>query len=627
MSRSTAARFFAVAVFGLLAAAALGQQQDATLPAAPTAADPLVRLLLAKGVLTSQDAASLNAATDPQEQRRRLIALLRDKGLLTEGEVASLAPAPAAPERVLVATTSPVTVPMPAPAPQRSSPPAAVQQAQAALPAAPAKPAPIIAAIAPIRLLPIDPIKREGMIPDIKLGSGIRLKPYGFLKASLIYDTSSPRGDDMPLTGFLSDSGPDLSPEFHAKARSARIGLQMEGLDPSPNTAITGRFEADFEGNFSRADNRNISAIRSSMLSIRLAYFRIDHKFSAKTNFYSVFGQDWTPFGSSTIPNVVETTGLALGYGTLYERLPQMRFGVTRSLGGKSDVKITPEFAVLMPAFGNLPTDVGNQLGYGERQGADSAKPAVEARLVTQWQLDKAPGVAPAQLIFSFHRDERKAIVLAANVPAAFKAAFPSGASVSSDSLGYSAELQLPTRYLTLLAKYWDGKDLRFFFSSELYSNFNDTAGLTNTSTVASVDGASNVVFGFQNGVPVVAPQRGVRAQGGFLNLGFPLSRIFHANPAGRGAGWTAYLHYSYDGAFARDARRFAGGRAKSDWAAANLQYKLNSFTTFMFEQSLYRTRTANNSNADFNGLPLLRGIPSRYWQDIRSEFSTMFTF
>ena len=53
----------------------------------------------------------------------------------------------------------------------------------------------------------------------------------------------------------------------------------------------------------------------------------------------------------------------------------------------------------------------------------------------------------------------------------------------------------------------------------------------------------------------------------------------------------------------------------------------MNSFLTFGFEQSMYRTITANNSNSDTNGLPLLRGIPSRYWKDIRSEFSTMFSF
>jgi hypothetical protein len=42
-----------------------------------------------------------------------------------------------------------------------------------------------------------------------------------------------------------------------------------------------------------------------------------------------------------------------------------------------------------------------------------------------------------------------------------------------------------------------------------------------------------------------IAPQRPVRAQGGFVNLGFPLSRVFNADAAGRNARWTLYLHYA----------------------------------------------------------------------------------
>src|SRR5215213_5615713 len=78
-------------------------------------------------------------------------------------------------------------------------------------------------------------------------------------------------------------------------------------------------------------------------------------------------------------------------------------------------------------------------------------------------------------------------------------------------------------------------------------SKFNDTGGLTSTATATSIDGASTVVFGLGDGVPVVAPQRPVRAQGGFVQFGVPLSRVFDADPKGRNAGWTAYLYYGYD--------------------------------------------------------------------------------
>jgi hypothetical protein len=247
----------------------------------------------------------------------------------------------------------------------------------------------------------------------------------------------------------------------------------------------------------------------------------------------------------------------------------------------------------------------------------------VQGRAVLQWQLDRSPNVVPAQLIFSFEHARRTAIVTAAGVPPAFKAAFPSGAELSSNSNGYSAEFQLPTHFVTLVGKYYGGDDLRFYLAGQLLSNFNDTFGLTNTATATSIDGASTIVFGLEGGIPVVAPQRPVRARGGFVQLGFPLSRIFDANPKGRNAGWAAYLYYGGDEALARDARRFGGRGGRSDLFSGNVQYKWNQWVTFAYEEGYYRTR------ADFRAglLPLFRGIPSYTTHNIRSEFAAIFTF
>src|SRR5665811_203008 len=123
---------------------------------------------------------------------------------------------------------------------------------------------------------------------------------------------------------------------------------------------------------------------------------------------------------------------------TLYERAPQFRFGIGHKVGGSRNVFIQPEFAVVMPAYGNDPSNVADQLGYGEKQGADSGRPEVQARVVMQWQLDKAPGVPPAHLIFSGVQGERKVLVRASDIPlcnnpditvcpssAIFKEAFP----------------------------------------------------------------------------------------------------------------------------------------------------------------------------------------------------------
>src|SRR5262249_11872782 len=157
--------------------------------------------------------------------------------------------------------------------------------------------------------------------------------------------------------------------------------------------------------------------------------------------------------------------------------------------------------AIVLPAFGDLPANVADQLGFGERQGIDANQPSLQGRFVTEFKLDRAEGVAPAEFIVSFEHARRRAIVTAASVPAAFRTAFPSGPDVDGVSDGVSAELQLPPRFVTLMTKFYTGSDLRFFFAGQLLSNFNDTFGLTGTATAPSIDGASNVVFGFRNGV------------------------------------------------------------------------------------------------------------------------------
>jgi hypothetical protein len=591
---------------------------SAKTPAADTGAnvaDPLVRVLMAKGILTPEEARSVGASATPAEQRDRLASLLRDKGLISPAEyeaVRAVAPSGAA--------ASP-------PAERAAEGVAAARKPDGAPPAQNPSTAPtpaVIAAVAPTRLLQVDPPKREGLIPDLKLGSGARVKFYGIFKTSIIHDTSSPQGNDFPLPLLAADTGPNASPEFHLRARGLRLGANFEWLDPAPKTTITGRFEFDFEGDFTRANNRNVSSIRSSQPSIRLAWVRIDRRLTENTTGFALFGQDWTPFASSTQPNMIENTNFGgLGYGAAYTRAPQARFGFNYNAGGSRAWKFQPEFAVVVPAFGDLPANVADQIGFGERQGADSQRPGIEGRFVTQWQLDRAAGVVPAQFVVSFEHQTRRAIVTAAAVPAAFRTAFPSGAEVESDSDGLTAEIQLPTRFLTVVSKYYSGSDLRFFFAGQLLSNFNDTAGLTNQVTAASIDGASTVVFGLRDGVPVVAQQRPVRAQGGFIQFGLPLSRIFDADPKGRNAGWTAYLYYGYDQATARDARRFGARGSRSDLFSGNVQYKLNSFTTFAYEQGYYRTRAANR----FGALPLFRGIPSYTTHNVRSEFATIFTF
>jgi hypothetical protein len=628
------------------------------------AASPLVRLLQAKGILTSEEAAQINQASTASDADQRLAKLLLSKGVISQADYNQMMGAPgimnASASNSAPASMIPAVYRIPAGAPSSpnasapavgstSSPVAANpddQQQQTPAGQVPPQQAPSVSpttlsAANPIRVFPVGGIPKGDLKAAIKLGP-IGLTPYGFLKATFVHDSSSPGGDDFPLPGFLGDSGPNAAPEFHVKARSTRFGNNFEWLDPSSSVTVTGKFEMDFEGNFNRSDNRNLSSIRSYNPSIRLAYGRIDWRTDEKNTLSAVIGQDWTPFVSSTLPNILETTGLGIAFGNPYERAPQFRFGYTHNFG---KFQVMPEIAVVLPAVGDTPGNANlfNQLGYGERQGPDSNTPQVEGRIVGQWQLDHAPGVAPAQIIASFETGHRTAIVLGSAIPTGpaanpnlFKAAFPTGVRVGSDTNGWDIEWQLPTRFATLIGKFYSGSDLRYYFAGQLFSFYNATGGFTKTNVEAgapvfasalSIDGGSTVLFGLNSaGAPAVIPQLPVRARGGFAQLGLPLSRWFGHDPEGRHAGWSLYLLYGTDQANTDDLIHIsatASSRARSDMSIGTLNYKLNKWVSFAFEESLYRTR-ANTAGPNF---PLFEGIHQHEWRDLRSEGGLIFSF
>jgi hypothetical protein len=317
------------------------------------------------------------------------------------------------------------------------------------------------------------------------------------------------------------------------------------------------------------------------------------------------------------------------------------------------------------------PGNLGDQLAYGERQGADSGRPEVQGRLVFQWQLDHAKGVAPAQVIFSAMQGARTAIVVASQIPTCtntagffplavttlrcnsdtgvydanfFKKQFPTGATVNTSRNGWTGGFQLPTRYATFVANYYRGTDLRFYFSGQLLKEFNNFTNPAFTGTASpnqagcpagfncgfSIDGASTIAFAALDpgasatpttvATAVAVPQGVVRSQGGFAEINIPLSRIAHADPTGRNAGWTMTMHYGLDSVFARDARRIGTTQPRqSSWGFGNIQYKLNQYVTFGYELGIYST--INLSTATW------QGIPQHQVHDLHSEFATIFSF
>jgi hypothetical protein len=620
----------------------------------------LLGVLVMKGVLAPAEANAIRNAA-PEAEFQLLVEALSRKGVLSAADLSAAAaptaqpsatPAPVAARETVSASLG---TPEADASPQTGHPTPAIQGTQ------PPPPVSVVPAIAPLRVLPVDPPKKDGLNAALKMGP-VKMTPYGFVKATAVRDSSSPNGDDMPFPGlFLSstsilNTGPTEDPEFHIKARATRIGANIEWPDASSKIILTGKIEGDYEGNFSEVDNRDVSSIRSNAFQLRMAWARLDYAASDATDIYFEGGQDWTLFGSTALPNILETTALGYWYGDIYERSPQFQFGLVQRLGTSSrNFKISPTFAIMMPSTGQIEKlgslGLQGQIGQGEREGADSGRPEFEGRLALQFQLDKAPAVAPAQIFWSGFRSRDEEIVTnsayaitggvcsGTALVCSYQAAFPNGFNVSSKMYGNQLGVQLPTRWFTLVASAYFGGDLRFFFGGQVNTFFTDVGGLNNPVTFTPVDGVVNA-----SGTPqlacsaaltaagacpvgnvVVAPERPIRAFGGFVNLGLPLSRWFNANPKGHNAGWQLYFDLGKDQVVHKDLYNpNAEGvlpLLMGKMAVATLYYKLNPYVTFGFEQSIYATRL--KSGVDYT----IAGSPDNEWQDHRTEFGPIFTF
>lgn len=639
------------AVWMAVPAFAQGQDHQGTAP-------PLVQLLQSKGILSPEEAAQLSQASSADEANAKLAGLLVAKGLISQDDYNRMVvSAPeAAPAQVTtggsgghmlntfihIGTNS-------TPAPATSDPFTYGAPAEGG----------VIPAIAPIRVLPIDiPKDPKGLIPDIKLGSGAMLSPYGFIKATAIYDSTNSGGttfgnNDFPLPLLLGDTGPDGGSQFHVKARSSRLGTNFYWPKGNSDLVMTGKVEFDFEGDYTTVNNRNVSSVRSSQASIRLAWVRMDGRI-ANLPVFAEFGQDWTLLASSTLPDIVETTQLMAFFGNLYERLPQIKGGVQFHVG---QLKIQPEVAVMLAAFGDanlagtppgipVPTgSVAEQLNerFGARIGSDGGQPAVEERIVFQYPFFKRAGVAPAQFIVSGHHATGSEIVLhgtlnttgsqtAVGIPGLTACAdptptgctvaqfYPDGFRFDIPQNIYTVEFQLPTPWVTVVGKYFRGSDTRFFFGN-LNSTFADTGGLPVIAN-SIADSGDNIPFVNVDGAAVFAQLRPVRDQGGFMQVSFPLSRIFGADPEGRNAGWTYSFTGGVDSTKARDvARTGANGLLRSDYMASTLRYKINKWASIVNETTWYDTHTVDEQ------VKLYRGVNARTAHDWRNEFGTIITF
>jgi hypothetical protein len=673
------------------AASTANPNPSPNLTAAPGNANvtALLGVLVKKGVLASAEADAIRNAA-PEAEFQLLVEALSRKGVLSAADLsAATSPAaqPVAPAPAAVRETVSAAAAGPEASPQTQT------QPQAPIPSRvagelPPPPASVVGAVIPVRVFPIDAPKTGGLA-GIKAGP-ITLAPYGFIKATVVHDSSDPDGDDFPFPGIwlnagtnsTFNTGPTNDPEVHIKARSTRFGMNLEWPDISKNLTLTGKIEGDFEGNFSEVDNRDISSIRSNEPQLRLAYVRLDYHASDALDVFFVGGQDWTLFGSGALENIVETTFNGAFWGNVWERSPQLRGGFIWTLDKEHHVNFEPQFGIMMPSTGQilkLGNAAGNglaaQLGQGEREGADSDRPEYEGRLALSYQLDNAKGVAPAQISLAGFHSRRTSIVpnssylvsaasysdcAASSNPLAcsLESAYPNGFQASSTQWGGQVVAQIPTRWFTLVASAYRGGDLRFFLGGQLNTYFTDVGGLTAvTGPYVTADGgplaaAGGAVLGCTaplnaglcpSGSAEVAPQRPIRAFGGFLQLGLPLSRWFNADPKGHNAGWQLLFTVGKDQVDNKDLNTSSGTfcfipgncnafssvndaaplpMAMGKTAIGTLYYKFNNWCQFAFEQSVYATRTM-----DHFALYTIAGTPSNEWQDHRTEFGPIFTF
>src|SRR5216684_3209137 len=498
-----------------------------------SAVNPLVRVLQAKGILTAEEVAQISQASSASDADRRLAKLLLLKGVISQAHYEQTVGTPGMINASNTETSSATAIAAVYRVPVNNG--ASVAPARTPPPEGPK----VVPAVAPLRVLPIDIAKQGGLIPDIKLGSGANMKLYGFFKASAVSDTASSGGptfgsQDFPLPLLLADTGPTSDPQVHIKARAFRIGSQFEWVPKNSNFVVTGRLEADYEGDFTNQNSVNISSVRNGQLRTRLAWARLDTKLGGSLPWFAEFGQDWTLY-SSTLPSLFETTGTAIGMGSLWERAPMFRTGVQFHSG---DLKVQPEFAIVLPVAGTSALTDEQRARFGDRAGPESNQPALESRVVFQFPLSHSwSGVVPAQIIFSGHHARINEIIPFGNLPTtvipgatgcvsplaggacSIQSFFPRGLQIDHPQNIWTAEAQLPTPWVTLVGKYYQGGDLRFPFGGQVNDVFNDLKGtVTIPTTVAAAVMALDsrtVLFGCTgatiaptfscNGNPIVA--------------------------------------------------------------------------------------------------------------------------
>jgi len=553
-----------------------------------------ILLLLGFASAQSQDP-EVAALRKQVEEQAKAIAELRSA--LTELKVARvLAPAYAPPAPTAVPEAAPAVTPPPAP-PESAAADQSVAPTVRATPAAPFNPWPINTTT-------------QGAPLAVRIGSGVTINPYGMVKLSAIHDTNNSSGDDFPFLARVVATGPETAnttgtattpADSRFKARSSRLGVDIVAPDPNGVFSIFGKVEFDFEGSFPESTNRTIGSVRSPEASLREAWVQLN---SINHPFFIRLGQAPTLFGSTTQPTEIETTFASGFQGNIQERAPGAVLGGRFDLGGAWDSRILLDGGLFLASggeavngfgsayAGNNPAPGQGTIGFGQREGPNSDRPSSQSRMMYEFEPFKGRRLAASWIGTSVEYAERRRY---------FQPPFQTAGltfGTTSATKGYTGEMGIVTPVMNILAKYYRGDDLRFYFGGLAQDIYYDGGNPLTTS----------------GAIPV---QRPVRAQGGFVQFQLPLSAwIQPRNP--RLQGFSLNLMAGYDSAFSHDAIRASGRRAQ-EALTGSFVYQYNRFWQMALE-----TNNAELIYLTVQGGPLVSG---RVGRNLRFEFANTFTF
>lgn len=155
--------------------------------------------------------------------------------------------------------------------------------------------------------------------------AGIQFKPYGWLKLDAAYDSHQTVAGDAAL--FVKPSSADGKRDLTFGARETRLGTYI--VAPEYNgLKVTGRFEADFYGDFATPDKYTPR--------FRLGYFDVGWA----DGWSVVAGQDWDTY--NTFHPLTNDAAILGDTGHLYGRHPLVRLSKETKIG---DSTLTWKFA------------------------------------------------------------------------------------------------------------------------------------------------------------------------------------------------------------------------------------------------------------------------------------------